>query len=220
MHEEVRNVRAVIYDQRYVFDDFMSVLQPWSFKATTTTRCNRYNAESQFLKAQIRNRWKVIDELASLEDSLDDLNQRVYQVLQVNQENHGNAILVFTIVTIIFLPLSWATSYLGMNTSDIRNLRQGQWLFWSVGGPLTAVVIGVALLAVLKGEAIREFMIRKDGELRSRFRIKEELGRQSTRVASNMLSTRRTETVEEKTWIKKRKRRAYPEDKGANMIVR
>ena len=80
-------------------------------------------------------------------------------MLEVQQENNGNAIIVFTIVTIIFLPLSWATSYLGMNTTDIRDLEKGQWLFWAIALPVTSIVIGLAVVVVLKGESIREFFI-------------------------------------------------------------
>jgi len=84
-------------------------------------------------------------------------------MLEIQKENNGNAIIVFTIVTIIFLPLSWATSYLGMNTIDVRNLEQGQWLFWTIALPVTTVVIGLAVLVVLKGESIREFLIKREG---------------------------------------------------------
>ena len=58
---------------------------------------------------------------------------------------------MFTIVTIIFLPLSFATSYLGMNTTDIRDMEQGQWLLWAIGAPLTVVVLLAAWLIAHRG---------------------------------------------------------------------
>ena len=81
-------------------------------------------------------------------------------MLETQQESNGNALIVFTLVTIIFLPLSWATSYLGMNTSDIRNMKSSQWVFWTIAVPITSFVIGLSLLVVLKGEAARELFIR------------------------------------------------------------
>lgn len=39
-------------------------------------------------------------------------------------------------VTVFFLPLTTLTGILGMNTSDIRNMSGGQWLFWAVAIPL------------------------------------------------------------------------------------
>jgi hypothetical protein len=56
------------------------------------------------------------------------------------------AIYAFTIVTIIFLPLSAVSSIFGMNTADIRNMDQGQWLYWATAVPVTIMVIFLGLL--------------------------------------------------------------------------
>lgn len=61
------------------------------------------------------------------------------------------AIFVFTIVTVIFLPLSFATSYFGMNTNDIRDIDRGQGFFWAIAGPLTVVVLLTAWLIASRG---------------------------------------------------------------------
>ena len=57
-----------------------------------------------------------------------------------------NAVYAFTIVTVIFLPLSAVSSIFGMNTSDMRDLEQGQWLYWATAVPVT---LGVILLGLL-----------------------------------------------------------------------
>jgi Mg2+ and Co2+ transporter CorA len=62
------------------------------------------------------------------------------------QEDHGKAILVFTIVSTVFLPMSFVTSYLGMNTSDIRNMTLDQSLFWEVATPFTITVVSLVLV--------------------------------------------------------------------------
>jgi hypothetical protein len=49
--------------------------------------------------------------------------------------------MVFTIVTIIFLPLSFVSSVFGMNTHDIRDMPYGQWAYWAAGIPLTFIVV-------------------------------------------------------------------------------
>src|SRR5688572_25633063 len=69
--------------------------------------------------------------------------------INIKTEGQNVAIFVFTTVTVIFLPLSFITSYMGMNTKDIRDLNQGQWLFWAVGGPLT--VVGLLVLWLIVG---------------------------------------------------------------------
>ena len=51
--------------------------------------------------------------------------------------------LVFTVVTIIFLPLSTVASILGMNTSDVRDMDDGQWVFWATALPPLLLILGV-----------------------------------------------------------------------------
>jgi nucleoside recognition membrane protein YjiH len=64
-----------------------------------------------------------------------------------NKDRQEAAIYAFTIVTIIFLPISTVASVFGMNTNDVRNMGQSQWLFWAAALPLTTLVIAVSLFA-------------------------------------------------------------------------
>ncbi|KAF3805639.1 hypothetical protein GCG54_00005678 [Colletotrichum gloeosporioides] len=66
------------------------------------------------------------------------LNQNKTQTRKDTQEQ---AIYAFTIVTIIFLPLSTVAGIFGMNTTDIRDIEYGQWLYWATAVPVTALVI-------------------------------------------------------------------------------
>lgn len=68
--------------------------------------------------------------------------------IEVRSENNNKAIYVFTAVTIIFLPLSFVTGLLGMNTVDVRNLTHGQWLFWATALPFTLAVLIICLCIV------------------------------------------------------------------------
>ncbi|KXT00199.1 hypothetical protein AC578_7025 [Pseudocercospora eumusae] len=68
------------------------------------------------------------------------LQREMQQETGAAKESRETAIYVFTIVTVIFLPLSFVSSVFGMNTKDIRNLNSNQWLFWVVAIPLTAFV--------------------------------------------------------------------------------
>lgn len=62
------------------------------------------------------------------------------------KDRHDNAIYVFTIFTVIFLPLSFVCSFLGMNTADVRDTTHGQSIFWAAALPLTFIVVLIALL--------------------------------------------------------------------------
>ena len=55
------------------------------------------------------------------------------------------AIYAFTIVTVIFLPLSFVAGVFGMNTSDIRDMEMGQWAYWASAVPVTVLVILIGL---------------------------------------------------------------------------
>ncbi|KAJ5320287.1 hypothetical protein N7508_000570 [Penicillium antarcticum] len=82
------------------------------------------------------------------------LERQVVQRVDIMQEDHGKAILIFTIVSAIFLPLSFVTSYLGMNTSDIRDMELSQALFWQVAMPFTVVIVSLVLIGTYNADRI------------------------------------------------------------------
>ncbi|KAF2674614.1 hypothetical protein BT63DRAFT_15750 [Microthyrium microscopicum] len=98
-------------------------------------------------------------DICELRDHCNTLVQRTIQLVNIRLEDHGKAILVFTIVTIIFLPLSFASSYFGMNTVDIRNLQSTQSLFWIVACSLTVGVVGFSLFLAFYGGDLMEAFI-------------------------------------------------------------
>ncbi|KAI9171608.1 hypothetical protein HJFPF1_01094 [Paramyrothecium foliicola] len=61
------------------------------------------------------------------------------------KDRQENAIFAFTIVTIIFLPLSSIASIFGMNTTDVRDMPFSQWLYWAVAIPVTMAIIVAGL---------------------------------------------------------------------------
>ncbi|KAI0424223.1 hypothetical protein F5Y09DRAFT_324992 [Xylaria sp. FL1042] len=58
----------------------------------------------------------------------------------------NKAILLFTGITVVFLPLSFVTSYLGMNLSDIRETNINQVWFWKYLGSTGLVISVVSIL--------------------------------------------------------------------------
>ena len=139
------------------------------------------------------------DKIVGMDSRLHDINTYVGQMMDLQKESNGNAIIVFTLVTIVFLPLSWATSYIGMNTSDIRNTKSGQWLFWTVAVPVTLVVIVLSLLVVLKGETIRELLIKARSKNSIRTMSKQGVERTFTRALTSM-STMKIGGEKKKGW--------------------
>jgi hypothetical protein len=69
-------------------------------------------------------------------------NKNKYDTTRDRQEQ---ALYAFTIVTVIFLPLSAVAGIFGMNTSDIRDMTSRQWLYWATAVPVTVAVILIGL---------------------------------------------------------------------------
>jgi hypothetical protein len=64
------------------------------------------------------------------------------------QDWRDNAAVVFTIITVIFLPLSFVASVFGMNTSDVRNMKLTQWVFWTCAIIFTVIVVLITVYFV------------------------------------------------------------------------
>jgi Mg2+ and Co2+ transporter CorA len=61
--------------------------------------------------------------------------------LAIVADSQNKAILIFTVVTIIFLPLSFCSSYFGMNLSGIQSTPKTEGYFWAVCGTTGLVII-------------------------------------------------------------------------------
>ncbi|KAK4171864.1 hypothetical protein QBC36DRAFT_364939 [Triangularia setosa] len=100
----------------------------------------------QLLIEEIMNfldrRDKEFNELRSHASHLEEFNRNKLDTTRDRQER---AIYAFTIVTIIFLPLSSIASIFGMNSSDVRDMELGQWAYWATAIPVTVCVIFLGL---------------------------------------------------------------------------
>lgn len=66
--------------------------------------------------------------------------------VETTKDRQERAIYAFTIVTVIFLPLSSVASIFGINTKDVRDTDLGQWAYWATAVPVTAAVVFFGLL--------------------------------------------------------------------------
>ncbi|KAL4733718.1 hypothetical protein BDV11DRAFT_175422 [Aspergillus similis] len=105
----------------------------------------------QAIHADLQEQEEVFTELIKRANILE---RQIVQRVDIIQEDHGKAILVFTIVSVIFLPLSFVSSYLGMNTADIRDMELNQALFWQVALPVTVVVVALVLVGAYNASKI------------------------------------------------------------------
>ncbi|KAK3074334.1 hypothetical protein LTR53_003324 [Teratosphaeriaceae sp. CCFEE 6253] len=109
------------------------------------------------------NLQRELVDLHDLRDNTDRLVTRTIQLVNIRLEDHGKAILVFTVVTIIFLPLNFVSSFFGMNFADIRNMNRNQSLFWAVALCVTfGVVAASTFLAFSGGDILAKAMMWRD----------------------------------------------------------
>lgn len=107
----------------------------------------------------LENLQREYADLVDLRENSNALINRTIQLVNMRLEDHGKAILVFTIVTIIFLPLSFISSFFGMNFSDIRDMESTQRLFWIAGGSLTVGTVAFSVLLAFYGGAMLEWVV-------------------------------------------------------------
>lgn len=114
----------------------------------------------QEIKVELQDKLDVFEELTKRTEQLE---KQICQRVEIIQEDHGKAILVFTIVSTIFLPLSFVSSYLGMNTADLRDMEPSQAIFWEVAAPFTVVVVVVVLAVAYNVNRIMGWIPRATG---------------------------------------------------------
>lgn len=135
----------------------MSVLDDTTYDPNNASRKVMFPLERDLLQI-CQDDLKMVDQEYLYQLArCDPLAENTKQSLEINEEDHGKAIMVFTIVTVIFLPLSFVTSFLGMNTTDIRDMGSSSTLFWAIAVPLTATTMGSVLYIGYNGDDLRDW---------------------------------------------------------------
>ncbi|KAK5991370.1 hypothetical protein PT974_09651 [Cladobotryum mycophilum] len=159
--EELDAFRKVVWAQTGLLGKYHLITCPNSFKVTSMTRVGQHPAETSYATSQQNRVDNLLDEIGTLKTKAKTLKEQVKQTIEIVEEDHGKAIRVFTIVTLFFLPLSFVSSFMGMNTTDIRNTNYSQRVFWMTSIPITLVVVVLALSYGYKGDEISDFLIQK-----------------------------------------------------------
>ncbi|EFQ90083.1 hypothetical protein PTT_13401 [Pyrenophora teres f. teres 0-1] len=159
LQEELSVVQLVNLWQQKSFEKFLRVLDPRSFAKPTLERSNMFQSESECLNDGLKLLESKAIELKALENRTQYLREQLKQGVEILEEDHGKAILVFTMITTIFLPLSFIASLFGMNTSDIRNTDRGQGFFWSIALPVTAGIVFAAVLLAYHGDKLYDAIV-------------------------------------------------------------
>jgi Mg2+ and Co2+ transporter CorA len=144
MYEEVRLLReeldiitAIYKDQKRVIDWTLQLRE--SPKAKLDTRINK---RTQTFLDDMINHFTTLGRYAEEAETL------TTNSIRVSNEDNSKAIIIFTTITVIFLPLNAVSSILGMNVVDVRSTTRGSSLFWEIAVPVTFVVLVLCLILV------------------------------------------------------------------------
>jgi Mg2+ and Co2+ transporter CorA len=154
--EELVALQTVFTAQLDLLFDFSTVLDTNTYRVTTRSRIAMNKTEKEMFSSWTSDKHKELVQLSKLMQHVTELQKTARHGIEIVDEDQGRIILVFTVVTVIFLPLSFVTGFYGMNTNDIRNMESTQWIYWATALPLTVIVIGLSVLAFGKMSEIQD----------------------------------------------------------------
>lgn len=157
--EELLAINCVFDAQRELLDNYRCLISVGvSTEASTEDAERRRDLEQSHLQHQLEQLEKEVSKIDGLGRKSEDLKKQVRQAIEILDEGHGKAIRVFTIVTLFFLPLSFVSTFLGMNTTDVDGLKWDQSIFWATSLPVTAAVLMLAFLYGYKSDEISDWV--------------------------------------------------------------
>lgn len=129
----------------------LSPTDPGGLRGLFMLECSRFveQRESEFRK---------------LEGFANSLDRTIAYKMDSTRDRQERAIYAFTLVTIIFLPISAVSSIFGMNTTDVRDMEYSQGLYWAVALPLTFFIIVAGLWFMGELGNLARWFARKSGQ--------------------------------------------------------
>ena len=152
--EEVAVVRRVLKEQYDVLLSLRKSLDPKSFQSPSIVRKLRYKFECTAIDKILTTIDEHIKNSNELQQRAKELAVQNVQLVETLQDDQSRAIFVFTIVTIIFLPLSFIAGFFGMNFDSITNSSYGVLHFWEIAVPVTVAIFVLCTIVAFKGESL------------------------------------------------------------------
>ena len=152
--EEISIIKTVLNQQISVLAGLRKSLDPKTFNTPSITRKLRHNFECKAIDkilVRIQEQTKNCDELLDRAKLIAIQN---VQLVETFQDDNSKAIFVFTIVTVLFLPMGFVASFFGMNVIGISNTVTTLRHFWTISLSLTFGLVIPCTIAALKGEEV------------------------------------------------------------------
>ena len=152
--DEVAIINRVLKEQHDVLLSLCKSLDPTSFRSPSIARKLRYNFECAAISKVLITLQERIKNCSELQERAKQLAVQNVQLVETLQDDQSRAIFVFTLVTVIFLPLSFIAGFFGMNFNSITSSTYDVGHFWEIAVPVTFAVFVLCTLIAFKGESV------------------------------------------------------------------
>ena len=150
--EEVTIIENVFKQQEMVLQEFRQTLDPSSFRSPSIARKIEFDYENQAIE-------RILTHIHDQKACCPELKQRAkalaiqnVQLIETQQDANSRAILIFTLITVLFVPLSFVAGFFGMNVAGINPTTSTTMHFWAVAFPLTGAIVLLSAFILLVGE--------------------------------------------------------------------
>ena len=145
-------VHNVLKQQDTVLVQLRLLLDPKEFRTPSITRRLRFEYERRAIDEIVQSIREQQKSCAELADRAEILAVQNVELVETLQDDNSKAIFIFTMVTVLFLPLSFVAGFFGMNVVGITNTTSTVLHFWAIALPLSLGLIIVCVVVGVKGE--------------------------------------------------------------------
>ena len=156
--EEVTIVQTVMNQQTQVLQEFHFLLNPSNFNLASTARRLRYKFEKKAIDRILHTLEEQNKNCEELKGRAQSLAVQNVQLVETLQDDNSRAIFIFTFITVLFLPLSFISSFFGMNVKGIDDTTSTTTHFWALALPVTGGIVLLCAAVVIWGEKIWFFV--------------------------------------------------------------
>ena len=150
--EEVAIIYNVLKQQDSVLNKLRLSLDPKEFRTPSITRRLRFEYECKDIDEILQSIKAQQQSCAELADRARLLAIQNVELVETLQDDNSKAIFIFTMVTVLFLPLSFVAGFFGMNVVGISATTSTVSHFWEIALPLTFGVVILCGVVGVKGE--------------------------------------------------------------------
>ncbi|ODV94183.1 hypothetical protein PACTADRAFT_76817 [Pachysolen tannophilus NRRL Y-2460] len=98
------------------------------------------------------------DDITTMENIVSNLIDMIFNLVSIDSNNSMNRL---SLITVIFLPLSFWTGYFGMNFTKFGNLDENVSFYWKVAVPFSAVLLILLMVKTIQKTSIRWYKLAK-----------------------------------------------------------